>query len=82
MPASSGNTTRHRLNRGGDRHLNRAPHTIALVRMGHDPHTRAYITRRTAEGHTKREVMRSLNRYISRQLLRTLTSTHPAPSTT
>ncbi|WP_247686739.1 IS110 family transposase [Micromonospora sp. C31] len=63
LPASSGNTTRHRLNRGGDRCLNRALCTVALIRMGHDPRTRAYVTRCTAEGRTKREVMRSLKRY-------------------
>ncbi|WSG09845.1 IS110 family transposase [Micromonospora sp. NBC_01739] len=82
LPASSGNTTRYRLNRGGDRRLNRALYTVALVRMGHDPRTRDYVTRRTREGRTKREIMRSLKRYISRQLFRTLNSAHPATSTT
>lgn len=82
LPASSGNTSRHRLNRGGDRRLNRALYTVALVRMGHDPRTRAYVARRTAEGRTKREVMRNLKRYISRQLFRTLNSGRPATSTT
>ena len=78
LPASSGNTTRYRLNRGGDRRLNRALYTVALVRMGHDARTRDYVTRRTAEGRTKREIMRSLKRYISRQLFRTLNSANPA----
>jgi transposase len=81
LPASSGNTRRHRLNRGGDRRLNRALYTVALVRMGHDSTTRAYVARRTAEGRTKREIMRSLKRYIARQLYRTLTATYPAAST-
>jgi transposase len=82
LPASSGNTPRYRLNRGGDRRLNRALYTVALVRMGHDPRTRDYVARRTSEGRTKREIMRSLKRYISRQLFRTLNSANPAISTT
>jgi transposase len=82
LPASSGNTTRYRLNRGGDRRLNRALYTVALVRMGHDARTRDYVTRRTHEGRTKREIMRSLKRYISRQLFRTLNGANPAVSTT
>lgn len=72
LPASSGNTCRHRLNRGGDRRLNRALHTIVLTRMRHDPATRAYTERRTAEGKTTREVRRILKRYTARQLYRTL----------
>ncbi len=82
LPASSGNTTRHRLNRGGDRRLNRALYTVALVRMGHDARTRDYVTRRTSEGRTKREIMRSLKRYISRQLFRTLNGANPVASST
>ncbi|HEY0542021.1 MAG TPA: IS110 family transposase [Actinoallomurus sp.] len=54
IPASSGKTIRHRLNRGGDQALNRAIHAIALTRIRHCPRTRAYITRRTAEGKTPR----------------------------
>jgi transposase len=50
VPASSGQTTRHRLSRGGDRQLNRALHTIALHRRQHDPATRDYIARRISEG--------------------------------
>ncbi|MEU4645633.1 transposase [Micromonospora sp. NPDC023814] len=65
-----GNTTRHRLDRGGDRRLNRALYTVALVRMGHDPRTRAYVTRRTVDGRTKRAVMRNLKRYICPQLFK------------
>ncbi|MFB9599088.1 transposase [Saccharothrix longispora] len=82
LPASSGNTKRCRLNRSGDRRLNRALHTVALTRLGHDPRTRAYLTRRTAQGHTRRETIRILKRYISRELFRLLTATQPRPSTT
>lgn len=72
IPASSGNTTRYRLNRGGDRRLNHALHTIALVRMRVDPATRTYVAKRRAEGRTTREIMRCLKRYITRQLFRAL----------
>jgi len=80
IPASSGQTTRHRLNRGGDRALNRAIHTIALTRMRSCPRTRAYITRRTAEGKTTREIRRCLKRYIARELYRQLTQTMNPPT--
>jgi transposase len=79
LPASSGNTRRHRLNRGGDRRLNRALYTVALTRLGHDPRTRDYLARRTAEGSTRREIIRVLKRYISRELFRLLTATQPRP---
>lgn len=72
IPASSGNTHRHRLNRGGDRRLNRALHTIVMTRMRCDPTTRAYVERRLAEGKTRREIRRSLKRYTARQLYRLL----------
>ena len=55
LQASSGRTSRHRLNRGGDRALNRAIHTIAINRMRSCPKTRAYVARRTAEGKTMRD---------------------------
>jgi transposase len=74
IPASSGQTTRHRLNRGGDRALNRAIHTIALTRMRSCDRTRAYVERRTAEGKTSREIRRTIKRYITRELYRTLTA--------
>lgn len=77
IPASSGNTVRHRLNRGGDRRLNRAINTIALTRMRADKDTREYVQRKIAEGHTKREIMRSLKRYITRQLFRVLATNPP-----
>ncbi len=72
IPASSGNTQRHRLNRGGDRRLNWAIHTITMVRMGRDSSTKAYVARRIAEGKTKREAMRCVKRYVTKHLHRTL----------
>jgi transposase len=72
IEASSGTITRHRLNRCGDRQLNRALHTIVLVRMRQDETTKAYLKRRLAEGKTLREIKRCLKRYIARQLFRHL----------
>jgi len=72
IPASSGRTIRHRLNRGGDRALNRAIHAIAVTRIRSCPRTRAYAARRTAEGKTPREIRRCLKRYIARELYRQL----------
>jgi hypothetical protein len=79
IPASSGNTTRHRLNRGGDRRLNRALHMATITRMTHDPDTRAYVERRRAEGRTTKEIRRCLKRYLARQLYRTLEALHAVP---
>jgi transposase len=74
LPASSGRTTRHRLNRGGDRHANYALHVIALVRLSwHEP-TRAHAQRRTAEGLSKPEIIRCLKRYIAREIHHALTA--------
>ena len=73
LEASSGHTVRHRLNRGGDRALNSAIHTIALTRMRCCERTRAYVARRTAEGKSNREIRRCLKRYIARELFRALT---------
>jgi transposase len=81
IPASSGNTLRHRLNRGGDRRLNRALTTVVIVRMRAHAPTRAYVARRRTEGRTTKEIMRSLKRYITRQLFRTLAAAHPLPTT-
>ena len=72
LPASSGRTTRYRLNRGGDRQANSALWTIVLARMAHDPATRAYVARRTTEGLSKPEIMRCLKRYVARQIYRTI----------
>ncbi|MCD5422693.1 IS110 family transposase [Rhodococcus pyridinivorans] len=79
IPASSGNTMRHRLNRGGDRRLNRALTTIVVVRMRTDPDTRTYVARRRAEGRTTKEIMRCLKRYVTRQVFRTLATTVSIP---
>lgn len=76
VPASSGNTTRHRLNRGGDRRLNRALSSITLTRMSHHAQTRTYVERRRAEGRTTTEIRRSLKRYLARHLYRRLTHEH------
>jgi len=72
IPASSGQVTRHRLNRGGDRRLNRALHTVALVRLHDDPRTRAYAARRQAEGKSGREIRRCVKRAVARQLFKLL----------
>ena len=72
IPASSGKTVRYRLNRSGDRQLNRALHTVTLTRLQRDPRTRAYAERRRAEGKTDREIKRCLKRYIARALYRRL----------
>lgn len=68
VPASSGKTVRHRLNRGGDRQANRALHMVVLSRMSHDERTKAYVARRTTEGRTKPEIMRCLKRYVAREV--------------
>jgi len=72
LPVCSGRTHRHRLNRLGDRQLNRALHTIAVNRMRHHPPTRAYVARRRAEGKTDKEIRRCLKRYLARHLYRAL----------
>ena len=68
IPASSGKTNRHRLNRGGDRRANAAIHRIVIVRLRYDERTRAYLKRRTEEGKTKTEVIRCLKRYVAREV--------------
>lgn len=72
IPASSGQTTRYRLDRGGDRRLNRALHTIVLTLRRTDPTTRTYIKRRLSEGKSEREAVRCLKRYLARSLFRQL----------
>jgi transposase len=74
IPASSGKTVRYRLNRSGDRQLNRALHTVTLTRLQRDERTRAYADRRRAQGKTDREIKRCLKRYIARELYRRLES--------
>ena len=68
IEASSGKVTRHRLDRGGDRQANAALWRIVMVRMRHEPRTRAYVDRRTAEGRSKLEIMRVLKRYVAREV--------------
>jgi transposase len=72
VPVSSGRTDRHRLNRLGDRQLNRALHVIAVNRMRHHPPTLAYVERRRAEGKTDKEIRRCIKRYLARHLYRAL----------
>ncbi len=72
VPVSSGRTDRHRLNRLGDRQLNRALHVIAVNRMRHHQPTLAYIERRRAEGKTDKEIRRCIKRYLARHLYRVL----------
>ena len=74
IPASSGRTHRHRLNRGGDRQANHALWRIALVRMHCHPPTRAYVERRTKQGLSKLDIMRCLKRYIAREVYHHLTN--------
>jgi transposase len=76
QPASSGRTTgRHRLSRSGDRAANSALYIVAITRMRHHEPTRAYIARRTAEGLTKRDIIRCLKRYIAREVFAALPRT-------
>ncbi|QIZ34318.1 IS110 family transposase [Saccharopolyspora sp. ASAGF58] len=75
IPASSGRTDRHRLDRGGNRAANNALYTIVLVRMRHDERTRAYVERRTQEGLTKKDIIRCLKRYVAREVYHALTTT-------
>lgn len=72
IPASSGKTHRHRLNRGGDRQANKALHLIAVGRMQRHPATRDYVTRRTLEGLSKKDIIRCLKRAITRETYRSL----------
>jgi transposase len=71
---SSGKTTRHRLNRGGDRQANAALFRVIMTRLRDEPRTRAYLARRTAQGRTEREIMRCLKRYLARDLFQIIHS--------
>jgi transposase len=77
IPASSGRTHRHRLNRGGDRRANHALYIVVLSRLRYDSRTRAYAARRTTEGLSKPEIIRCLKRYVAREIFTVLT-THAA----
>ena len=70
IPASSGKTQRHRLNRGGNRQANSDLHRVVVCRMRTDERTRGYVARRTLEGLSKREIMRCLKRYVAREIYR------------
>lgn len=78
IPASSGNTVRHRLNRGGDRRLNSALHMAAITRMTYDTETCDYVEKRHAEGKTDREIRRCVKRYLARRIFRILTASAQA----
>lgn len=82
IPASSGNTVRYRLNRGGDRRLNHALHVIAMSRMTYHLETKTYVEKRLAEGKSKREIRRCLKRYLARHLYRTLNALNAVPAAT
>ena len=73
VPASSGKTVRHRLNRGGDRAANSALHIIAIGRLRTDQRTKDYVARRTAEGHSKLDAIRALKRYLAREVFTLIT---------
>lgn len=79
IPASSGKTTRHRPSRGGDRNANHALYQVVLVRMASCQRTKDYVAKRTAEGKSKREIMRCLKRYAAREIYRQITNPQPAP---
>ncbi len=73
VPASSGKTVRHRLNRGGDRAANSALHIVAIGRLRTDPRTKVYVARRIAEGHSKLDAIRALKRYLAREVFALIT---------
>ena len=76
IPASSGKTTRHRLNRGGDRQANAVLYRVVLCRLRWDPRTRAYMQRRTQDGLSKKEIIRCLKRYVARELYQLITTSN------
>ena len=80
LEASSGQRTRHRLNRSGDRNLNRALHTIAITRLRCHPESRDYEAKRAAEGKTHRDVRRSLKRALARRLYRRIQAATKPPT--
>jgi transposase len=82
VQASSGQVVRHRLNRGGDRQLHRALHTIVVLRQVHHEPTMADTSRRIAQGKSEREIRRCRKRTVARRLYRLLerTATNPPSS--
>ena len=81
VPAPSGKTNRHRLNRGGDRQTNAALYRIVLVRLSHDLRTREYMGLRTQEGMSKTEVIRCIKRYVAREVFPALRRSFTVPGT-
>jgi len=81
IPASPGIVRRHRLNRGGDRQANAALHRIVVVRLKYHQPTKDYVARRTAEGKSKKEIIRCLKRYVAREVFKTLTAPKAEPVT-
>jgi Transposase IS116/IS110/IS902 family len=77
IPVSSGNTNRHRLDRGGNRQINAAIHRIAVTRTRCHPETRAYIARKRPEGKTTKEAIRCLKRHLARRVWHLLQTTSP-----
>ena len=81
IPVSSGNTNRHRLDRGGNRQINTAIHRVAVTRARCHPETKAYLQRKRAEGKTNREAIRCLKRHLARRIWHLLQPPPPDPST-
>jgi transposase len=79
IPASSGQTRRHRLDRGGNRQLNCALHRLAINKGNWDPNSAAYLARKQAEGKSRKEALRCLKRHLARRVWRLL-HTPPAPT--
>ena len=77
IPASSGKTIRHRLNRGGHRQANATLHVVVVSRMRTDERTKAYVSRRLREELSKKEILRCLKRYVAREVFRTLVNPSP-----
>jgi len=75
IPASSGKTHRHRLNRGGDRQANAALWRVVIVRLSCDPRTFEYLAKRLSEGKSKTEAIRCLKRYVAREIYNAMPST-------
>ncbi len=78
IPASSGKTHRHRLNRSGDRQANAALHRVVVVRLRYHQPTQDYLARRLAQGKTKAEIIRCLKRYVAREIFTALRPRQPA----
>ena len=78
IPASSGQTTRHRLDRGGNRQLNCALHRLAVNKGKWDPDTAAYLARKQAEGKSRKEALRCLKRHLARRVWKLLLAAPPA----